>query len=402
MIVWLDRTIGIHLTFPGDVASLEKQREWCIRVLKDSGALPADAEIKEYKVKALQQEFIFRSQSGTIEVDYIFKSQAHRLTCFAKFAPTMGSIWNKTVFILQQNHIKEVYFNQRFVQEDDAVSAPKVFYTAISPYTGKFCLITEFMSDNMEYRGDGHENLTKQHFHIVVENLSALHALYWHERSTRMDNLLSIKDSEVDLFDSFVAREWSVSARKILVKSWSLMNAPETILHGDARIGNMLFPSAEGKGRFVFIDWQAVRKGKAAFDLAYFLVLSLSPDYRAENERYAMDAYYNHLIAKGVKNYSREQFEEDYRHACLCLLVLLSLPMLSGEASVEGLAALIFAYGMNIWRERLQIKFSEFDYQWVAANYDITEIEARTAVAEMLGVIEKRLAKINAENAVKK
>lgn len=402
LIVWLDRKIGFPLAFPRDVAALEKQKEWCIGMLKKNGVLPAEAQVREYKVTPLIQEIIFRSNAGVIDIAYAHHGRNATLKCFAKFAPTMGTIWNRTIFNLQLNHIKEIYFNNFFVPFDKEVAAPKVFFGDLSYFTGNLCLITEHMSDNMEYREGDYASFPKEHLELVLKNLAALHARYWYDTSPRMGRIFPIIDATVDLFDSMVAFRWSTPARKLLVKSWVLMNKQETVLHGDARIGNMLFPSAEGKGRFVFIDWQAVRKGKAAFDLAYFLVLSLTPDYRAENEKQAMDTYYNFLIENGVKGYAREQFEDDYRHACVCLLVLLSLPMLSGEASVEGVAALIFAYGMNIWRERLRIKFSEFDYAWVATNYAITEEQARSAVAEMLGVIEQRLAKINAENAQSK
>ncbi|MBL8951407.1 MAG: phosphotransferase [Myxococcaceae bacterium] len=49
--------------------------------------------------------------------------------------------------------------------------------------------------------------------------------------------------------------------------------AERSVLHGDARVGNMLFPTVP-RGRFVLFDWQAVRTGRAEFDVAYFLMLS--------------------------------------------------------------------------------------------------------------------------------
>ena len=173
------------------------------------------------------------------------------------------------------------------------------------------------------------------------------------------------------------------------------MNRPQTVLHGDSRIGNMMFPSAPGRGRYVLIDWQATRRGTAAFDLAYFLILSLISHHRQAVEKASVDDYYRLLISKGVKDYTREDLEEDYRHACLCTLVLLSLPLLSGEVSVEGIAAQIFVFGMGVWRERMRIRFEDFDYKWMADRYNITEQQSREAVAEMLGVIEQRLKDIS-------
>jgi hypothetical protein len=68
-------------------------------------------------------------------------------------------------------------------------------------------------------------------------------------------------------------------------------------------------------------------------------MLSLISHHRQAVEQTSVDTYYRLLIEKGVKNYTREELEEDYRHGILCTLVLLSLPMLSGEVSVEGMAA---------------------------------------------------------------
>jgi hypothetical protein len=192
-----------------------------------------------------------------------------------------------------------------------------------------------------------------------------------------------------------VSGSWSRPARQVLVKSWTLMNQPQTVLHGDSRIGNMMFPSAPGRGRYVLIDWQATRRGRGAFDLAYFLILSLISHHRKAVELTSVDTYYRLLIEKGVKNYTRADLEEDYRHGCLCTLVLLSLPMLSGEVSVEGMAAQIFVFGMGVWKERMRIHFEDFDYVWMADRYGITALEARAAVTEMLAVIDKRLNDIS-------
>jgi hypothetical protein len=113
--------------------------------------------------------------------------------------------------------------------------------------------------------------------------------------------------------------------------------------------------------------------------------------HRHELERPAIDRYYSQLIARGVTGYTREQYEDDYRHGCLCTLILLALPMLSGEVSAEGDAALLFVFGMGIWRERLRQYFLDFDYVWMSAAYGLTEQQSRDAIAEMIAVIDARL-----------
>lgn len=397
LVVWLDRKLKFPLPFPRDVNALAEQKDWCINELKKNGVLPADAVIDDYKVTPLNQTIIFRSNAGVLEIKYSSGGVQQSLKCFAKFAPTMGTVWNKTIFNLQLNHIKEGNFNNYFAKVDD-IPAPKVYCSVISANTGHLCLITEHMSDCMEYLETVYEVFPQHHLDLALEGMATLHARYWmgivdntNTGNDRMKYVLPIEDSTVYLMDSIVASSWSIAARKILEKSWCLMNEQQTVVHGDARIGNMMFPSSAGKGRFVLIDWQAVRKGTGVYDLAYFLILSLHSEHRKQVEQQSIDTYYRHLVAKGVRNCSREELEDDYKHACLCVMVLLSLPLLSGEVSVEDKAAMIFAWGMGVWRQRLQDKFEDFDYAWFARNYSLTETEAKNAVTEMLSVIEARL-----------
>lgn len=398
IIAWLDRKIGFPLAFPRDVNGLAKKQQWCVSKLKANGILPDDAEITDYKVTPLIQEIIFRSNAGIVEIHYASKGAPHLLKCFAKFAPLMGTVWNRTIFNLQLNHIKEIFFNRHFTSSGK-IPAPKVFYADLSYGTGNLCLLTEYMENNTHYLDCAYDHFPDEHLQLALDGLAALHAAFWNAPEKSVEKILPIPDNAVYFFDSLVARSWSPAARTILVQAWRYMNEFQTVLHGDSRVGNMMFPSGSS-GRFVFIDWQAVRRGRAAYDLAYFLILSLTAEHREAVEKQSVETYFKHLSDKGVRNYSLRELEEDYRHACLCILVLLSLPLLSGEASVQGKAALIFVFGMGVWRERLQTKFRGFDYQWLAQRYNITEQEGHDAVDEMLGVIENRLAKIHAENAV--
>ncbi|MES2622604.1 MAG: oxidoreductase family protein [Bacteroidota bacterium] len=394
IIVWFDRKLKFPLPFPRHTADLATKEKWCVAILKKNGVLPNEAEVSSFTVTPLNQEIIYRSNIGLVEITYPVNGAIKNLKCIAKFAPLSGTVWNRTVFNVQLNHIKEIFFNKHFVCTDKEVPSPEVYYAEFSLLTGNLCLLMEYMEPSKEYQECVDDGITAEHLELVFNGMASLHARYWKDTSKRMEKVFPIIPVTVDFFDSMVAGKWSIASRKILVESWCRMNEPQTVVHGDARIGNMIFPDKDNNGRFVFIDWQAVRQGKGIFDLAYFLVLSLTTQKRKQVEQQAIETYYRLLKEKGVKDYSREELEEDYRHACLCVLVLLSLPMLSGEASAEGQGAKLFAYGMNIWRERVQTKFLDFDYQWMTAHYGLTENEGREAVAEMLIVIEDRLKRI--------
>lgn len=387
-IVWLDRKLKFKLPFPRDVQELAARKDWLVNELKKNKVIPTEAVVISYEVKELNPELIFRSNAGIIYLKHTADNIEHSLKCFAKFAPIMGTVWNRAIFNLQLNHIKEAEFNNYFVSADKALPAPKVYTAQVEPVSGNLCLVTEFMDGCREY--EVHQDFPQEHLDLALEGMAQLHALYWNNQDERMKKVHPIEDKVVYFMDSVVAGSWSTAARKILVQSWLLMNEEQTVLHGDSRIGNMMFPAGPN-GRYVLIDWQAVRKGKALYDIAYFLVLSLPTEHLQRVEEQSLKTYYNYLLAKGVTGYSYKQLQDDYKHACLCVLVLLSLPLLSGESSIEGEAVKIFSWGMNIWRERMQQYFKTFDYTWVSKEYGITETEASNAVAEMLKVIDDRL-----------
>lgn len=391
-VVWLDRIFRFKLSFPRDVKELSERQEWCIAELKAGGALPTESVVNSYSVKPLDAKLIFRSEACVIDIDYTINGEAKHLRCFGKFAPTMGTVWNKTTFNLQLNHIKEINFNNLFVRADADLPAPKVYVAKLGAVTGHLCLITEFMTDCVEHKDSIYKDFTEEHLQQAVNGLATLHARYWLNDEPRMKQVLPIEDSTVLLFETLIAGSWSKDAQLLMRESWKYCNRFQTVVHGDARIGNMMFARDKEHGRFVLFDWQAVRKGVGVYDLAYFLILSLAAEHREKVEEQCLREYHFALLAVGVTNYSWQQLQDDYNHASICVLTLLSLPLLSGEASAEGEAEQVFKWGMGIWRDRLKHKFESFDYAWMQQQYGLPEADGRAATTEMIEVITKRIA----------
>ena len=137
----------------------------------------------------------------------------------------------------------------------------------------------------------------------------------------------AVPDAVINFFDHLIA--WSEPTRKVMRGSWRHCNRAQTVIHGDARIGNMMFPSSPSRP-FVLFDWQAVRHGVAAFDLAYFLVLSLNAEQRQHREQDALKTYAVALEAAGG-TLAATDLASDYNHACLAVLTLLALPGLAAR-----------------------------------------------------------------------
>lgn len=68
----------------------------------------------------------------------------------------------------------------------------------------------------------------------------------------------------------------------------TLTKGPQTLLHGDAHIGNTyLLPD----GQIGFLDWQVVRSGNWSHDVGYFIQSALTEDDRRANESALVEEY---------------------------------------------------------------------------------------------------------------
>lgn len=75
---------------------------------------------------------------------------------------------------------------------------------------------------------------------------------------------------------------------------------PQTLLHGDPRLDNVMFDAGADRTPVVLLDWQNVSRGAAVSDVCYFLVQNLSvADFRAHRSD-LLAAYHQELVANGV------------------------------------------------------------------------------------------------------
>ncbi len=86
--------------------------------------------------------------------------------------------------------------------------------------------------------------------------------------------------------------------------------APNTLLHGDLRLDNVLFSQHDGQA--LLIDWQLAAWGRGVYDLAFYTAGSVEPSSIAVAE-HIIDVYHHHLCANGVADYSRHQAWADFR-----------------------------------------------------------------------------------------
>jgi hypothetical protein len=88
---------------------------------------------------------------------------------------------------------------------------------------------------------------------------------------------------------------------------------PFVVQHGDYRLDNMLFRTADASDPLAVVDWQTVVWGPPLADASYFLGAGLVPEDRRQHERALLRLYYDALRARGVEGLSWERCWSDYR-----------------------------------------------------------------------------------------
>jgi hypothetical protein len=97
-----------------------------------------------------------------------------------------------------------------------------------------------------------------------------------------------------------------------LVGPWSGVVADLCLIHADPRVDNIIFEHTPAGDRACVIDLQSIAVGDPAFDLAYFLTGSLSPQDRAACER-RLVLDHAQALARAGADLGPEQAWESYR-----------------------------------------------------------------------------------------
>jgi hypothetical protein len=124
--------------------------------------------------------------------------------------------------------------------------------------------------------------------------------------------------------------------------------APETLIHGDMRLDNVMFD----RDGCAFIDWQMVRRAPGAHDVAYFLSGALSESASWDDEREALAAYHEALA---IDDYPLDTLIRDYQRALLLNLANLASAGEVDLANERGNAM------MSAWMRRLAARARNVD-----------------------------------------
>ena len=159
----------------------------------------------------------------------------------------------------------------------------------------------------------------------VTHTPKLMNGLYWGSRAQILEN-----NSEIFTSDMVRAADWFGNNAVEAVK---FLNEPLALLRGDTRTDNMLFTS-EG---LVMVDFGSFSSGRPACDVSLLLssAVEAGPNARDTMESLS-DRYYESLLAFGVKDYSKLQFENDMKVGFALQAYLIMLAAGHYEAEYSG------------------------------------------------------------------
>jgi aminoglycoside/choline kinase family phosphotransferase len=246
-------------------------------------------------------------------------------------------------------HRNEVGFYTQLADTLD-VRAPACWYGAVSDDGAQFTLLLEDLAPRVPGRQvDGCSIEQANH---AVRALAELHACRWNDESLHgMDFLVATTPERAHFLgeiastatEQFISRFGTrldgadvSTLREVapVLSDWQLSRpTPFSLVHGDYRLDNLMFPPVGDD--VAVVDWQTITVALPARDLSYFIGTSLPTEQRRASEDLLVQSYYEMLRGRGIEEYSLERCFEDYRFGQLQgpLITVLGCMTSSGRSS---------------------------------------------------------------------
>lgn len=241
---------------------------------------------------------------------------------------------------------------------------PKSYGSAFDSLTGRFVIALEDLAqDSCEFY-DTLNPMDKDKATLLIELLAHVHGTFWNRlpatggggpfgwlTSTADERSLPISRPLMRLSAKRLADKTSIPIEdgRFVIENYPaavrlIEASPHTVLHGDCHPGNVYFRD----GKAGLLDWQVVKRGHPARDLAYSLITGMATEERVANQRELLDVYRDALAAGGGPELDRDELWERYRQSAvqpyLSALTTAGLGgMQSEEIAFEGLRRAVAA-----------------------------------------------------------
>ena len=236
----------------------------------------------------------------------------------------------------QLQHLKEMWVGARSRGKHGGMGClvPYTWKSSICSFTGEFLHAMEYL-DGM-VAGNQLEDLPLIQAYQAVGEIAKLHGMFWNRKpkdwNSKFDNLATGRRIVAALgrhhfnIQKGATTLFKYDPMMLGALDHFLFQKPTTIVHGDLRSANVMFPKGnmDRNARCSIIDWGGIMQGKGVFDVAYLLGTGMSAKIRQENEIKVLQHYYCELDAAGanLEQYTFDDLVRDYR-ICLWLAAAL-------------------------------------------------------------------------------
>ena len=318
------------------------------------GSEAPHAVVQSVSVEPIGRGVGFLGQLARLRLTYD-RSDAAPRTLVAKL-PTVEP-GGREICRLFRFYEREIRF-YRELARDVPVRVPRCYAAAMDVAADDYLILLEDLGALR--MGDDAGGCSVADAEVAIRSLARWHSAWWGDsRLDRMD-WVPMADAPVHqsaepayqkalvpflkTFGDFLSPKLRDLTERLSTHVIDLLKAsarsPLAIAHGDFRLDNLFFES----GGVAVIDWQIAFRGRAAFDVAYFLSGCLDPGVRRAEEMRLLRLWYD--IAVRDRTYTFDEALIDYRRSVLYCNVYTVIAIGSLDPSNER--------GMSVFRAWLQ------------------------------------------------
>ena len=290
--------------------------EWLTATLRTSGALDADRQVVGHRVTPVGAGTGLLGMVMRVHLDYDGGAAGSEpVSLVVKFAHPVAE--NRAIAMNTRMYEREVsFFND--IASSVEVPKPACHFAAVDPMSGENIVVLE---DLGSYRaGDQVLGVSVDEVKLIIDAIVPLHATYWGRTdipllstAMRIDtsyaesfppSLYNTWQRSVELFADVIAPDVLPHIERYvegLLALHALMGRqPQTVVHGDVRLDNVMFGGAADQHPVMMVDWQALMVSNALHDLSYLVTQSLDVELRRAHEDELIEYYRDALRRHGV------------------------------------------------------------------------------------------------------
>lgn len=327
--------IGTHMA-PTPKTPEQLSTDWLNASLNDG--VFEGAKITDFEVSPVGADVGFLGDICRVRPQYSSDSASYPSSFIVKF-PTVREANRQTGNNIYAYEREAMFY--RHCANTCPANPPVHYYSAGTGNENEFLVVMEDLDGSRFV--EQVTGIAPQDAIRVVETLAGMHAYYW--ESPRLDDMEWLRSYEewADIYPPQIETGWPLYERnfgylipdefKPLFPKANALTAdifryfyrtrPLTMIHGDARMENVVFSVPSNEVRF--FDWQLVSTGPGAYDLVYFFCSSLEPEMWKTHGTSLIKTYHVTLIENGVSDYSAEDLHQDMKLACCLFFAFVSL-----------------------------------------------------------------------------